>query len=129
MPEEINDPRRLDSDGIAGPADPHGRDDHLIDARHAVLLEEVTASMITEGNRGRLLAALVLGGRINQTQDRARVLFVLNADAVASIVSELVGLLGRAGFGTEVHAALVERLNEMEAEGLLRPKEETGDAS
>lgn len=128
MPEEFNDPRELQSSGIVGPSDPHGRDDHLIDATHAVLVEDITASMITEGNRGRMLAALVLSGRINQTQDRARVLYVLNADAVAAIMSELVGLLGRAGFGTEVHAALVERLAEMETKGLLKPKEGTSDA-
>jgi hypothetical protein len=39
--------------------------------------------------------ALVLGGRINQTQDRASVLFVFGTDGAASIVTELIALYGR----------------------------------
>lgn len=83
---------------MAGPGGPHDISGVVLDASNAILLETVDVSTIDpeHGARGQHALALVLGGRINQTQQRASVLFVFGTDGAAAIVTELVALYGRA---------------------------------
>jgi hypothetical protein len=76
-----------------------GQGDSLIDARSAVLLQEVTVVLVdstsSEGTEPAL--AMELGGRINKTQQRSTVLYVMNEDGAAAIISQLLGLAHRVG--------------------------------
>lgn len=116
------DPRRIPG-SMSGPGGPHDIGGIVLDARHAVLLETVDVSTIDpdHGGRGQSAIALVLGGRINQTKDRASVLFLFGTDGAAAIITELVGLLGRAtGIdGGQLMADLLERAATMAADGEL----------
>lgn len=91
------DPRKIPG-SMAGPGGPHERSGVVLDARNAILLETVDVSTVDpeRGGRGQSAVALVLGGRINQTQDRVSVLFLFGSDGAASIVTELIALFGRA---------------------------------
>lgn len=116
------DPRKIPG-GLAGPGGPHDVGGVVLDARNAVILETVDVSTVDpeRGGRGQSAIALVLGGRINQTKDRASVLFLFGADGMAAIISEIVGLVGRAG-GIDADAFLADlttRIAEMRAEGHL----------
>lgn len=74
-----------------------GIGDTVIDPEGAVLLDEVTVAVVGTANpdgAGRALA-LNLEGRINHTQERADVLFLMDADGAAVIISELLGLADR----------------------------------
>src|SRR5882672_11011403 len=91
------DPRRIPG-SMAGPGGPHDHSGVVLDARNAVILETVDVSTVDpdRGGRGQSAVAMVLGGRINQTKDRATVLFIFGTDGAASIVTELIALYGRA---------------------------------
>lgn len=123
------DPRDLGGD-IAGPSGPHDRGSVVLDTSKAVLLQDVTVSTIDpeRGGRGQLYLALMLAGRINQTPDDARVLFIMNTDGAAAIVTQLLALLARAKEKPEVIgpfiADLRRRLDELDAEGALEPMED-----
>jgi hypothetical protein len=75
-----------------------GRSDALIDTTDAILLDEthvaVLGSMSMTGVE--TVIALELEGRVNRTTDRHDVLYLLNADGAAGIISELLGVAGRA---------------------------------
>jgi hypothetical protein len=90
-------PRRIPG-SMAGPGGPHDHGGVVLDARNAVLLETVDVSTVDpeHGGRGQSAVAMVLDGRINQTQDRVSVLFIFGTDGAASIVTELIALYGRA---------------------------------
>lgn len=65
----------------------------LIDTHGAVLLDDVMAVAIDAGEVwGGPAWAVEFAGRINQTQDRSGVLYIMDGDAVATLVAELVGL-------------------------------------
>jgi len=106
------DPREIPGSmaGPGGPHDPHGV---VLDARNAVLLETIDVSTVDpeRGGRGRSALALVLGGRINQTQDRASVLFIFGTDGAAGIITELIGVMDRAS-GSEFVAGFMADLSE-----------------
>lgn len=117
------DPRRIPG-SMAGPGGPHDRGGVVLDARNAVLLETVDVSTVDpeRGGRGKPAVALVLGGRINQTQHRASVLFLFGSDGAAAIVTELLALLGRATPGLDpdqVLADITERMARLRADGNL----------
>ncbi|MDQ2624975.1 MAG: hypothetical protein M3Y20_07430 [Actinomycetota bacterium] len=76
---------------------PYGRGDALVDASGAVLLDRVDVvlvSTMSPSGAGRALA-LELGGRVNKTTRRSSVLYVMDQDGAAAIVSELLGLAAR----------------------------------
>lgn len=91
---EQNDPRKLGG-GIVGGDDPYEEGGAVIDTRSAVLLENTQVAQIDNPSDGRTFVALELEGRINQSSDRARVLYLLNGDGAAALCSELIGLAGR----------------------------------
>ncbi len=76
---------------------PHGRGDALVDTTDAVLLDRVDVVLvgtIVLSGAGRAIA-LELGGRVNKTPRRSSVLYVMDQDGAAAIISELLGLAGR----------------------------------
>lgn len=95
--------------------DPFGRSNSIVDTRRAVLLDSVDVVMLDNPSDGRQIAGLELGGRINRTSDRAAQLYLFDADGVASIVSELIGLAQRAGgdFARQVDQRLADRINNL----------------
>lgn len=90
------DPRPLKG-SIAGPGGPRDRHGVVLDARHAVLLDnvEVCAVETTSGAQHDDAIALQLSGRINRTRDRVDVLFLFDVDGAAAIVTELLALADR----------------------------------
>jgi hypothetical protein len=123
-PVHSSDPRQLPGD-IVGPGGPHDKGGAIVDTRRAILLDECVVSTVDElGARGQQSAlAMMLSGRINQTQDRARVLFLFGTDGAAAIITELMGLCGRAGVDTEqLMADVEERFNRLGTDGNLRPR-------
>jgi hypothetical protein len=106
-----------------GPGGPHDRGAVIVDARNAILMDSVGVSTVdSEGGDPRPVAiVLELSGRINQTQDRASVLFIFGSDGAAAIITELLGLYGRGGLDAELLSDLTERLNTLAADGNLYP--------
>lgn len=111
------DPRDLGGD-IAGPGGPYDEDAVVVDLSKAVLVDGQNVALIALGRDGDFTEkglALVLEGRINKTQDRAKVLFLLNGDGAAALVTEIVGIAKReeAEFAAEFVVAMEERQKEM----------------
>ncbi len=118
-----HDPRRIPG-AMAGPGGPHDHGGVVLDARNAVLMDAIDVSTIDPdaGARGQSALAMVLSGRVNQTQDRASVLFIFGTDGAAGLVTELVAVIGRAAgpravaqFMTDLEA----RLQTLKTEGNL----------
>jgi hypothetical protein len=111
-----SDPRLLGGDiAVAGRLTE--RHNAAIDTTNAVLMDGcIVARIETRPTRGEpgVALAMLLEGRINRTQDRARVLFVFDEDGAAAIVSELVTLAYRLGpaFGDR----LMDRIKTIMAE-------------
>jgi hypothetical protein len=114
QPDESGDPRKLGG-GIAGPGGPHDQGAVVIDTRKAVLLDTTNVAMVDNKSDGRRIAALLLGGRVNRSPDSTSVLYLLNADGAAAIVSELIALAGRESgqWAADFSTALTERMEAM----------------
>lgn len=91
------DPREIKG-AIVGDGGAHETGGVILDTRNAVLLQDVTVSTVdpSSGGRGKEYFAMLLAGRVNQTQDNAEVLFIMNTDGAAALVTELLALLVRA---------------------------------
>jgi hypothetical protein len=92
--------------------DPYARGNVLLDVRKAVLMDSIDVSLVDtkrEGEPPRL--AMLLAGRINFSQGRARQLYLFDEDGAAAIVSELVALATR--IGPEFADRLMTRLEAM----------------
>jgi len=79
--------------------DAFGIGDARIDVTRAVLLDGVTVAVVGTADpsgAGRALA-LNLEGRLNKGTTRVDVLYLMDSDGAASIISELLGLAGRVG--------------------------------
>lgn len=108
-----SDPRRLGG-SIVGPGGPEDRHGVIIDTRDAVLLERVYVAAMEpyrDGQPGQPIIALQMGGRINKTVDQAEVLFLVDEDGAASVVSELIGVASR--MGPEFLDRLMSRLDQV----------------
>lgn len=105
------DPRRTGGD-IAGPGGPHDRNSVIIDTTNAVILDASTVSQVETLN-GTPGLAMLLEGRIAQTTDRARNLYLMNEDGAAALVTELMALAHRIGpeFGARFMARLEHLLD------------------
>lgn len=102
---------------IAGPGGPQDRNAVVIDATDAVLLDYSEVTLIEAFRNGRgdgPAMALLMRGRVNKSEDRAEVLFLLNADGAAAIATEIIGLAGRsADFAPEFMERFQARMEEM----------------
>jgi hypothetical protein len=110
----FHDPRDLGGQ-IAGPGGAHDFGENVLDTRRAVLMEGVQVCQVDNPSDGRKFIALELEGRINQSKDRARVLYLFDADGAAALVSQLIGMAGRtdAPWAGEFRLLLKARLDEM----------------
>jgi hypothetical protein len=96
-----DDPRPLGGD-IAGPGGPHERDAVVVDTRNAVMLDYTEVTLVKAVRAGKIdetVVALLMEGRVNKTTDRTRVVYMIGADGVAALVTELVGIAQRARAG------------------------------
>lgn len=118
--------------GFAGPGGPYDRHGVVIDGRNAVLLDTTEVCTVEGGRKqrpggppppeGKVQAvALVLGGRVNMRTERASVLFLLDNDGAAAIITELMALFDRVGGdeGKEFVAAMMARFEKLRADGNL----------
>jgi hypothetical protein len=121
MAERVgDDPRGAStSDPIVG-GSPHGQGDALIDARAAVLLDHADVVLVdTKRDSEPVSMLLSLGGRVNYSDDRTTVAYLMNGDGAAAIVSQLVGLASRAAgsgphgqeFAADFRVALEARMD------------------
>ena len=123
MANGFTDPRELGGD-IAGPGGPHDRNAVVVNTERALLPDTLTVACFEQPLRPGLtqpLLAMVIEGRVNQTRDRARLMFILDPDAAAAIVTEIIGAASRDlegrrstgdvadGFGAQFRVALDER--------------------
>lgn len=110
------DPRKLGG-SISGPGGPYDEDAVVLDTRNAVLLEAAEVALLGPVRKGVLdpkpISALVLRGRINKTDERVQALYLMNEDGAAGIVTELLGLASRAGWGGEFLDRVRKRMDEM----------------
>lgn len=113
-------PRRLPGE-MADLGDPHSRGMVVLDARNAILMKTVDVSTIDEDSaKGQKSAiAMLLGGRINQTTDVTKVLFIFGTDGAAAIITQLIALMGRAtGIDSDqMMKDILDRWNELKEEG------------
>lgn len=105
---------------VAG--DPRAQGGALIDARGAVLLDFTEVVLMdTTGDAAPVSMAMRLTGRINYSTDRADTTYLFGPDGAAAIVTEIWGLVARAGqvdphgqrFGRDFTAELDRRMGEM----------------
>ena len=105
---------------VAG--DPHARGGALLDARAAVLMDELdVALMDTKAETEPITMMMTIGGRINYAIDRVQHAYLFGPDGAAALVSQLIGLAQRASehpgdgqrFAAEFKVALEARINEM----------------
>lgn len=75
-----------------------GQGDALIDTTAAVLLDGASVAIVgaIRQTGAETIIALELRGRVNHSTDRSEVLYLMNADGAAGIISELLGVAGRA---------------------------------
>lgn len=115
------DPRRPGGD-ISGPGGPFDASSVVIDTTNAVVLEGVEVAAVDRadgeapGPAAEPILALLLRGRINRTTERAQVLYLVNEDGAAAVITQLIGVADRAGFGQEFVDCVVERLADMPKE-------------
>ena len=111
-----SDPRGLGG-AIAGPGGPYDEAAVVLDITNAVILEACEVAIVGAVRKGVLgdkpISVLLLRGRINKTEERVQVLYLLNEDGAAGVVTELLGLASRAGWGEEFMAAVRRRMDEM----------------
>lgn len=108
---------RLPGGDIAGPGGPYDNDGVIVDATKAVLTDNQVSLIKVgrEGEWGEKAMALLLEGRINKTEERAKILFLVGPDGAAALVSEIVAMCGREGstFAAEFQVAFEERMKAM----------------
>lgn len=72
----------------------------VVDTTKAVLLDGSTGVLVHLTRGGREEGdgfGLMLEGRINKTQDRSRVLYLMDIDGLVAVAAECVSLADRAG--------------------------------
>jgi len=114
---EQTDPRELGGD-IAGPGGPFEHGGVVLDASRAILADEVDVAKVDPdaGARGHdETFAILVGGRINQTQDRGKVMMFGDLDLFASLITEMHGVAERAGvdYARRLRDLCVERWAKM----------------
>jgi hypothetical protein len=113
------DPRDLGGD-ISGWGGPLDRNAVVVNTERSVLLEEVECAIAHNTSDGRGAVVILLAGRINRSTDRARVLYLADADGVAALVTERESLMRRAGdpWLDDYREQRASRIVKLKAEGL-----------
>jgi hypothetical protein len=102
----FTDPRR-----VGGSIDPATRQ---IDPERAVLLERVAVAEVAMEREdvGECVLAIELAGKLNTTNEEARLLLLATPDAAALLVAQTLGLARHGRVGPEFEAALENRIRE-----------------
>lgn len=93
------DPRKAGG-SIAGPGGPRDHSGVVIDTTNAVILDGAVVSLVEphrDGVPGPPILAMSLTGRINQTDDRTEIVYLMDEDGAAGVVTELIALASRTG--------------------------------
>lgn len=102
---------------IVGGADasPYERNSVLLDTSNAVLMDATDFAMMENGSDGRRFASVLIQGRVNRSKRRARVLFLMDADGLAALMTQATGLAVREGgeFELDFTQRVTERMEEM----------------
>lgn len=117
QPNGHTNPRRLGGE-ISGPGGPHDQGQVVIDATDAIIMQSLDVCVIDQvrdGNPTGKGIYLVVDGRINKTNERARVGIVCGTDGAAALVTELLALTHRAGL--QMLMELVTRLIALDQDG------------
>lgn len=118
--ETVTDPRRLGGD-ITGPRGPHEKGGAIIDTINAVILDYCEVAIGEKPNDGTGDAiTLLMAGRINGSRDQARILYVMNEDGAAALVTQIEALVRRGasdGWAVRYERAKADREAEMYADG------------
>lgn len=116
---KTTDPRTLRG-AIAGPGGAHDLGAVVLDTSRAVLLGAVNVCSV-DGRDDAV--AMLLSGRINRSTDHADVLFLMDSDGLAAILTEVVALMGRAGDprAAELRRLIGERFTALDRQGLAMP--------
>lgn len=110
------DNARSGGDAVTVDPDPHSQGTSLIDTHEAVLLESNEVILIDSKRPDELPGvALIMEGRVNLTNERVKQLYLMNSDGAAALVTQLIGLAGRAGegFGRQFFADYERRMDEL----------------
>jgi hypothetical protein len=80
----------------------------VLDTSKAVLLDYAEACIAHLTRKGEPLdvTALMLGGKINGSPDRSRILYLMDLDGAADVVAHLLALAQRNGQSTEFQLAI-----------------------
>ena len=100
--------------------------DVLLDTERAVLLDGLEVCLVNVASNAvdatqrreattNVRLAMRLDGRVNKSQDRASVLFLMDEDGAAAVVTEIVALASR--IGPEFAARFQERMETLAREG------------
>lgn len=111
--DRLHDDARSGGDSVGG--SPHGRGDSVLDTRGAVLMDGAEVILVDTKQDQRPAMALLLEGRVNYGANRVRQMYLFGPDGAAAIITQLIGLAGRAGgeFGAEFKADLERRMEEL----------------
>jgi hypothetical protein len=110
-----SDPRQAGGVMVAvGP----GKGETVLDTSQAVLVDDLEVCELATAD-GRVAMAAFIEGRVNHTEDRVGVLYLVDADGAAAFVSEIVGLAAR--IGPDFEEAFLARLGERSANPDLWP--------
>ena len=112
MPDDFTDPRDLGGE-ISGPGGPYDHGAIIIDTSKALLVDHHEIVKLDNPSDGREIIAWLIDGRINQSPDRAKVMFLGDTDFAAAIVTEIHGLMKRMGRLAEFNRLCEERWEEM----------------
>lgn len=112
---------RVDPDelggSIAGPGGAYDKNAVVIDTTNAIIPDGMEVAIVGAVRDGVLdekpIMAVLVRGRINKTKRRAEVMLMLNHDGAAALVSEVVALATRSGWGREFADDLHARLEAM----------------
>jgi hypothetical protein len=69
----------------------------LLDMRSAVLMEAIDVVLVDTKTDDPVAMMMALRGRVNYADDRVEHAYLFGADGAAAIITEIAGLVGRAG--------------------------------
>lgn len=121
-----SDPRAAGG-SIVGPGGPRDRFGVLLDTARAVLLDDIHVTAV-EPTRGgepvdEHIYGIALGGKINQSPDRASVLYLTDEDGAVTLVAEILALAARRGRAAEVMAAIDRQWTKLREDDAAGPNE------
>lgn len=129
-----DDPRQAGGT-IAGPGGPHDRNATVLDLTNALIVSGwvvAETELHRAGQATEQAVALVIEGHINRPPDQrdkpadeVEFLNLLDGEAAASLVVDLVALAGRAGKGEAFLDAIQGKSSQYDDDGLMSPQNGT----